>query len=334
MTPEGNITFSRGKFVISLDFELMWGVRDKKTIESYGANILGVRQAMPAMLDLFDKYGVKGTFSTVGFLFAPNKKILIDHKPPVLPEYTDPKLSPYPDFAALGNDEKDDPYHFGYSLLKQIMDRPHHEIGTHTFCHYYCLEQGQTLESFKEDIIAAKKIGAYNNINVRSLVFPRNQFNEEYLLTCKQAGIDSYRGNPVSWLYAARNKNDESRIRRAFRFIDAYINITGYHCHTRAHVKSSVITNVAGSRFLRPYSKRFAFLDGLRLNRIKRAMLHAAKNKKVFHLWWHPHNFGVNLEQNIRFLDKILQYYTELQEKYDFESITMSGITDELAKTP
>ena len=71
-----NKEFSCGKFVISLDFELMWGVRDKKTIESYGQNILGVREAIPAMLNAFDKYGINATFSTVGFLFAKNKKEL------------------------------------------------------------------------------------------------------------------------------------------------------------------------------------------------------------------------------------------------------------------
>jgi peptidoglycan/xylan/chitin deacetylase (PgdA/CDA1 family) len=323
-------SFNNGKFVISLDFELLWGVRDKKTIESYGGNILGVQKAIPAMLASFDRYQVKATFSTVGFLFAKNKEELLANKPSVLPEYTDPKLSPYPDFAILGNDERDDPYHFGYSLLQKIAASHNHEIGTHTFCHYYCLEPGQTIGAFRHDLQAARRIGAAHNINVRSVVFPRNQFNEEYLECCRESGIDSYRGNPLSWLYSGRNKNDESLIRRAFRFIDTYINLTGHHCHTREHVTASVITNVAGSRFLRPWSRRFAFLDGLRLNRIKKAMLHAAKKKKLFHLWWHPHNFGANLEQNISFLEKILQYYQQLQKQYAFESITMSGLTDQL----
>jgi len=42
-------------FVVSLDFELLWGVRDKRTIADYGANMLGVRRAIPAILDLFDE---------------------------------------------------------------------------------------------------------------------------------------------------------------------------------------------------------------------------------------------------------------------------------------
>lgn len=326
-------SFDTGKFVISLDFELFWGVRDKRTIENYGTNILGVQQAIPAMLTLFDKYGLRGTFSTVGFLFAKNKEELLTHCPEVKPNYQDPNLSPYNFFSTVGNNENDDPYHFGYSLLQQIKENGNHEIGTHTFCHYYCLEPGQTPEAFKQDLMAAKKIAAANNIEVKSLVFPRNQFNEEYLSICKQAEIDSYRGNPASWLYSGRNKNDESLVRRALRFVDAYINLTGHHCHTKEYVLSSTLVNVAASRFLRPYSKKFSFLENLRLRRIKKAMLHAAKTKKLFHLWWHPHNFGVNLQQNTDFLEQILRYYQQLHKQYQFSSSTMTGITDDLKKS-
>ena len=325
--------FDTGKFVISLDFELFWGVRDKRTIESYGTNILGVQQAIPAMLALFDKYQVKTTFSTVGFLFAKNKNELLTYCPAVKPAYKDANLSPYNSFDKVGNDEQDDSYHFGYSLLQQIKGNGIHEIGTHTFCHYYCLEQGQTPEAFKEDLLAAKKIATDKGITVRSLVFPRNQFNEAYLSVCKEAGIDSYRGNPSSWLYAGRNKNDESLIRRAFRMLDAYINLTGHHCHTKEYVLSSTLINVAGSRFLRPYSKKLSFLESLRLRRIKKAMLHAAKKNKLFHLWWHPHNFGINLQQNINFLEKILCYHQQLRQQYKFCSSTMSEIADELKRS-
>ena len=323
-------SFETGKFVISLDFELLWGVRDKRTIENYGNNILGVRQVIPALLDVFSKYDIKATFSAVGFLFAKNKEQLLDYCPVVKPGYRDINLSPYTILDKIGNDENDDPYHFGYSLLQQIKENGNHEIGTHTFSHYYCLEPGQTPEAFMHDLEAAKKIAAAANIEVKSLVFPRNQFNEEYLSVCKETGIESFRGNPVSWLYSGRNKNSETHFRRALRFIDMHINLTGHHCHTRQFVSSSLLVNVAASRFLRPYSKSLSFLDPLRLRRIKRAMLHAAKNKKLFHLWWHPHNFGINLKENIHFLEKILGYYTYLKTKYNFSNHTMKGIADQL----
>ena len=325
----GHDDFTSGLFVISLDFELLWGVRDKKTIENYGTNIIGVREAIPALLHLFNQYKIKATFSTVGFLFAENKGELLQYIPQKLPEYDDKRLSPYNDIDSIGNDEKDDPYHFGNSLFKMILESKEHEIGTHTYCHYYCMEKGQDIESFREDLRMAKKIAIDKSVVIRSLVFPRNQFNEEYLHICREAGIDSYRANPRSWLYQQRVENDETLFRRSIRFIDAYINLTGHHCHSKGSAGKLAPFNLAGSRFLRPYSKKTAVLDFLRLARIKNAMRHAAKNNKLFHLWWHPHNFGINLQDNIRFLEQILKYYQLLNKKYGFKSKTMTGVVDE-----
>jgi len=42
-----------GIFTISLDFELYWGVRDKRTIDQYRSNLSGVRSAVTQMLQTF-----------------------------------------------------------------------------------------------------------------------------------------------------------------------------------------------------------------------------------------------------------------------------------------
>src|ERR1700686_2907278 len=47
-----------GAFVISLDFELHWGVRDHERPNGpYGPNLLGARKAIPRLLELFERYG-------------------------------------------------------------------------------------------------------------------------------------------------------------------------------------------------------------------------------------------------------------------------------------
>ncbi len=58
-----------GALVISLDFELIWGVRDQRTIADYGANILGVRRVVPVLLDFFAERNIACTWATVGLLF-------------------------------------------------------------------------------------------------------------------------------------------------------------------------------------------------------------------------------------------------------------------------
>ena len=39
-------------------------------------------------------------------------------------------------------------------------------------------------------------------ISLKSLVFPRNQFNESYLKVCVELGIENVRSNPNNWYWA------------------------------------------------------------------------------------------------------------------------------------
>ena len=320
-----------GSFVISLDFELMWGVRDLGIKDTYGGNILGVHSALPKMLNCFRENGIRATFATVGFLFFHDRKEILDNIPQVLPVYKDQNLSPYSYLHTdVGENYEDDKYHFGLPLLEMIRKTPGQEIGTHTFSHYYCLEEGQTLESFRDDLRSAIQIADKRNIKINSIIFPRNQVNDEYLKLCKEAGITSYRNNELSWLYTARNGSDESLTRRAIRITDSYINLSGHHCYTDEYMASSFPYNIASSRFLRPYSERLKSLETLRLKRITDSMSHAAKNNLTYHLWWHPHNFGINQDQNFSFLEKIFTHYKYLNDRYAFTSLNMSDVAAKL----
>lgn len=310
-----------GAFVISLDLELYWGVRDKRSIEQYRENLDGVRNAVKEILALFTKYGIHATWATLGFLYFKNAKELKQNLPDTLPEYEDEALSPYKYIQQAGN--IDDHYHFAPDLIKLIQNTPGQEIATHTFSHYYCLEKGQTAETFKADIQAAIKTAAANGIKTESLVFPRNQWNPEYLPILDELGIKCYRGTEKSWLHKAVSQQGESKLRRALRLMDAYVNLSGYHTHAVDEHLTQKPVNIAASRFLRPYNRRLAFLDGLRLRRIKKAMTHAARTGQVFHLWWHPHNFGTARSENLAFLNKVLEHFVELKRQQPFQSMSM-----------
>lgn len=319
----------KGLFVISLDFELFWGVRDKRTIESYGANIKGVRQVIPALLNAFDTYGVKATFATVGFLFCRNRAALLAHQPSTLPAYHLKKYSPYENdyLQSIGQSEEDDTYHYGYSLLELIQQSNNHEIASHTFSHFYCLE-GASLSSFEADMMAAKTVAKEMGIVLKSIVFPRNQYSNEHIAICKKLGVTSYRGNERSAIYQPRSNEDQSKIIRGIRLLDSFLNLTGHHTYTIE--TNEGIVNIPASRFLRPYSAKLRFLDTLRLKRITNSMTHAARKGEVFHLWWHPHNFGVHLKENLRFLEQVLAHYQFLHNTYGMRSETMQQIAEEL----
>jgi peptidoglycan/xylan/chitin deacetylase (PgdA/CDA1 family) len=324
-----------GKFVISLDFELMWGVRDLVTVDGYGEHLRGVHTAIPRMLQCFSQYQVGATFATVGFLFFDNKAQLLQHLPPRQPQYANPNLSPYQGHIQqqVGDSRATDPYHFGSHLVEQIVNTPGQEMATHTFSHYYCLEPGQTVEDFAADIQMAVAVAKAKGITMRSIVFPRNQFNADYLQVCAQNGITSVRGTERSWLYRPRSYHQETRLRRALRLLDAYINLTGHNCYSDAYMAASQPYNIPASRFLRQYKPRLKLLEGLRLRRIKTGMTHAAKNNLTYHLWWHPHNFGINQNENLAFLQKILDHYQALNRQYNFTNYTMAALAKHLEAT-
>jgi hypothetical protein len=71
-------------------------------------------------------------------------------------------------------------------------------------------------------------------------------------------------------------------------------------------------------------------LERLRLWRITSAMETAARRRRLFHLWWHPHNFGVDLQENLAFLRKILDHFRILQDRYGMRSMTMAAVADEV----
>lgn len=316
----------KGKFVISLDFELFWGVRDKRTIESYGASLTKVHDIVPRMLDLFEEYGIRSTFATVGFLFAKNKKELLRFVPPNKPQYQDANLSPYgKDINELP--EEADLYHYAPRLIELLKKFEGQEIATHTFSHYYCLEKGQKPDDFDADMKAARSIAEINDIALDSLVFPRNQFNKEYLKILNNNNISSYRGNENSWFHKSESEESISLKKRVFRTLNCYINIGGHHCYKLEDLKSAKPYNIPSSRFLRPYKAKLPILEWLKLRRIKRSMTHAAKNGLLYHLWWHPHNFGTYQDENFLILEKILKHYQELQSKYGFQSCSMSDVS-------
>src|SRR5262249_12973974 len=108
----------------------------------------------------------------------------------------------------------------------------------------------------------------------------------------------------------------------------SYLPIGGPHDHEPVLVDGMV--DIPASRFLRPVGKRAA-LERLRLWRITSAMETAAPRRKLFHLLWHPHNFGGALPENLAFLPAILDCFHTLQERYGMRSMTMAALADDVA---
>jgi Polysaccharide deacetylase len=311
-----------GTLIISLDFELHWGIRDVKTVAQYRENLLGVRCAVPAMLATFAEYHIHATWATVGFLFFSRRNELLRALPADRPHYDDAHLSPYAEMEAVGQDENEDPFHFGRSLLEQIRSSPAQEIGTHTFSHYYCLEPTESIAAFQADLRAALAAAADFGVVLKSIVFPRNQYDEGHLRICAEMGLKAFRGNPQSWLYRPRVGADQTCSVRAARLIDSYCDLSSHNCYSLAETAVGVPKNLPASRFLRPDTAKV--LTTLQERRIKGDLTYAAQRGLVYHLWWHPHNFGTHLEKNIGMLRRILDHFQGVRERYGMQSKNMA----------
>lgn len=311
----------KGTLVISLDFELIWGVFDHVEIadkKEYFDNTLNV---IPKIIEYFVKNDVHATWATVGMLFNDNWEEWEANSPENKPTYHNSKLDAY-NYGALHKKSGLDRFFFAPNLIKDIQQAEGQEIGTHTYSHYYCLESGQNKEQFAADIDTTIKLANKFNVTLKSLVFPRNQFNESYLECCAEKGLSSVRSNPDFWYWDTMAP--QTIVTKFFRTVDAYLPL-GTKSYQQESLKPNNPLSQPSSRFLRPQNK-FEFINSLRLNRIKNEIIQAAQKGEVYHLWWHPHNFGIDPNGAIKSLNSIIEVYTYCKNNFGMESKTMEEL--------
>jgi peptidoglycan/xylan/chitin deacetylase (PgdA/CDA1 family) len=321
-----------GALVLSLDFELHWGVRDTRPARSaYTANLLGARAVIPRLLELFAEFEVAATWATVGFLFAGSRAEIQRFSPSVRPNYRDARLCPYAE--PIGDCEESDPLHYAASLVGRIAGTPRQEVATHTFSHYYCHDDGCDRSAFRADLRAAVAIAADRGIRLSSIVFPRNQHEPQFDDLLLEHGITAYRGNPRSWKWDFVGSADGARLPlRAARLLDHYSGRGGDLTIGWAEVlQPSGLSDVRAGLPLRPFSPWLRHLEGLRLRRIRRALHAAGTEGRLLHLWWHPHNFGMHTAQNLAFLRSVLLEFSRCRQRYGMQSLSMAAV-DRLAR--
>jgi peptidoglycan/xylan/chitin deacetylase (PgdA/CDA1 family) len=312
----------RGTLVISLDFELVWGIFDHITLKdkvTYFDNTLNV---IPQILELFEQNRVEVTWATVGMLFNENWEQWRHNQPELPPTYHNKKLDAYA-YGLAQEKAGFDRFFFAPKLIKQLIKTPGQELATHTYSHYYCLEQGQTREQFAADLDKVIEVAQYVKTQPRSLVFPRNQWNPDYVLLCAERGITQLRSNPNTWFW---NPAQNTLAHKIARTGDAYVPLSKMS-YSEIETTPNGVTAQPASRFLRPQQKGKLF-NNLRLQRIRNEMTLAARHGEIYHLWWHPHNFGNHPEASMITLKIILNHFQTLRETYGMTSKTMGSFAE------
>ena len=315
-----------GSLIVSLDFELFWGMLDQCTLDAYQENVLGGRAAIPRLLELFERHGIHATWAVVGLMFAENVDEARKYFPQdtVQPTYNNINMSPYPLIKSIDNPEIDDTLYFAPDVVEQIAKTDGQEIASHTFSHFYCREEGQTVEQFEADMIAAKTIASDKGYNLKTVVLPRDQCVRKYIDVLPKLGFIAYRDDYNDWIH---KKIKFRPLLRILRMIDTYLPLTGYGGYIPK--ADNGIYRLISSRMFRPYFKPLAFMEKMKIKRIKKQMLHAAKKGLTFHLWWHPHNIGVMTEYHLAMIEDILDYYDFLKAEYGMQSKNMAEVAED-----
>lgn len=304
---------SPGLAVISLDFELRWGVHDLygMDIDAYRANLEGVRDVVPALLRLFRGYDISATWAAVGALGCQDWQEYFRRAPPP-PEYKTSSFKVKRQYADL------DPsgwLHFAPDLLRQIVAAPGQELGTHTFSHLYLREDGITAEDVAADLAAASTLfGERFGVEPVSLVFPRNQ--PAFLDVVRNAGIKVWRGNPGPWYYECEDSKRIGPLPRLLKLIDA-LSPPRYHIFPRQGDMTRA------SLFLRLGLPRPLWAAHLRT--IKR-VLDSLQPQQIFHLWFHPHNLGQDMAMRLTRVEQVLETIAERQRLGKIRSLSMGDL--------
>ena len=320
--PTGQTRSRPAAMVVSLDFELYWGVRDQVPLDRSERNrLLAARSLVPRILDLFEEFSIHATWATVGLLFARSREEAEAFRPKNEPSYVDQRLNPYREL--LGAGEADDPFHFAPSLISLIASREGQEIASHSFSHYYCMEPGQTAADFEADLRGAIAIADHAGYKLLSYVFPRNQVNPEYLDVLQRYGVRIYRGNEEVAIKRAASFSSQRRIhKRVGRLLDAYVSVCGDQLAPWPSPRSPAL--IRPSRYLRSSTAVLRYLAPRLLQRIRNQMKAAVEQGQIFHLWWHPEDFAADGEHSLRFLREVLTTFNSYREAYGMKSLSMA----------
>ncbi|MBN7800198.1 polysaccharide deacetylase family protein [Algoriphagus aestuariicola] len=283
---------------------------------------------IPRILSTFAKNGIHATWATVGSLMAESREEWEEYCPGQIPEFKNKKYSGVHWYRSSG--QQDRTGLFAPHLVSEILDSPNQELGSHTFTHYYTAVAGADVDSFAHELLSSKRIAKDKfGVDLKSLVFPRNQYSPRYLTTAYDAGFEVARINPVDWFWKA--SATDSFLKRIFRTGDTLIPIGHKTSFGPTQAREGEIVEIPASRLLRPYREHSVFNEQ-RIARIKTEIDHACAHGEVYHLWWHPHNFGHLPEENIKVLGNLLNFVRNKIESGRLVSQTMYEFANSLDK--
>lgn len=305
------VEFECGKFTLSLDLELIWGTLDLFGPERFRSVCeIEREEIVERLLDLFVEFDISATWCTVGHLFLDGCDPRTSHKHP---EIIRPAHHWYQhDWFAHdpGGDEDEHPIFFGRSLIEKILDCPvPQEIGCHTFSHVIFGDNGCSRETALSEVSACVELAREFGIRMQSFAFPRDQVG--HLDVLREYGFTCYRGAEPHWYEKSSLPKPVKRLAHLWDVLVAAQPPTVLPEQTEEG-----IWNIPGSMIYFPMHGVRRFIPiSRRVKRVIKGLEAAVRQKRIFHLWFHPTNLAVETETMFDGLRAILDHACELRER-------------------
>ena len=277
-----------GVLVISIDLELAWGVFDLPDMAGFLPAIRQTREIVGELLSLFRRQRVSATWAIVGHLFLDRCQ---RQDGAIHPEITRPHHPWFPhDWFRddPGADRAAAPLWYGDDLVSAIQQAtPPQENASHSFCHMLYGDPGCSREAATSDLREACRVARVHGIAPVSFVFPRDLPGHLDVLAAH--GFLCYRGRPSWWFRRLRGR----RLVQAGHLLDDLLGLPP--ATVRPRLEDCGLVNIPGSMLFRhARGIRRIIPASSRVRKARAGIRRAVEGGEVFHLHFHPWNFGWN----------------------------------------
>lgn len=312
-----------GTFVVSIDVEMAWGVAHRPAPDEGGHDYAAEREVIDRILEVFARYQVAATWAVVGHLFLDGCQAegAVPHPDVVRPAYSWLDR----DWFAIDpcSTVAEAPHWYGPDIVDAILACPvHQEVASHSFSHVIVDDPGCSPEAFGSELAAAVEVAAERDVELRSFVYPRNAVAQIERLG--EHGFRCYRGGRPSVPFAGH----PTWQRRFLAALDHVRPLAGSAARPARH--PSGVWNIPQTYLFNPTTSGRRLPPALWSRPAVARLEQAARERSLFHLWFHPYNITAAPDPTIDALDRICAAATRLRDHGRLDIVPMGALAERL----
>jgi peptidoglycan/xylan/chitin deacetylase (PgdA/CDA1 family) len=319
------VELDKGAAVISLDLELLWGTIDLRGERFKRACEVERERVIDDLLDLFVEFEFPGTWCILGHLFLDRCELTNGRMHPQIVRPTHAWVQgDWFDHLHPHSEDRDSLF-LGRSLVEKIKTCPEEqEIGSHSFSHVIFGDEGCSRATALSELNECVRLAREMGIQLRSFAFPRDR--PGHLDVLRETGFACFRGPEPNWY---ERPGIPLTVRRLLRLIDV---VRAAEPPVVLPEKADAgLWNIPGSAMYFPmHGMRRHIPLSARVTRARRGLDAAARERKIFHLWFHPTNIAFEPDTMLAGLREILEHAARLRDRHQLEFVTMGQLAERL----